>query len=177
MKIYIGGDGLKKGNQIMRNSERDAFKQAGFEVFNPWDCKDINDKSNAPTSEAIFDKDTEAMLKSNVIIFDADNDSVGTSVEIGQMWGISLMHELIKQSLKMCNKMTLQEFADIIFASIPEKKVRWHTTDVRNTNIPEQGMRRSFSMNAYLHGCLCSFEGQDKPMAIEDIMKEVKNMK
>lgn len=175
-KLYIGGDMLKKGSQIVRRFEREAFEGAGFEVFNPMDCKDINDKSKNPTSEAIFAKDTNAIMNSEIVVFDADNTSVGTTTEIGQVWGMNMMHSCLDDFIRCNPKATLEDYKDYLNKYIPRKKVYWHNTDIRHTFTPEVGMRRTFSMNAYLHGCLIDLSGYDQPMAIENIMKELKNI-
>lgn len=45
--IYIAGDMLSHGQQLRRAYEKSAFKNLGYEVYNPQDDKSINDKSSA----------------------------------------------------------------------------------------------------------------------------------
>lgn len=173
-KVYIAGDGLKKGNQILRGMERDAINELGtVALYNPWDQKDINDKSKAPTAEAIFKKDTDAILKSNIIVVDVDNNSVGTTAEMGQVWGINFM--LLKLQEIVVNANTSDDILEglvNLINEIPFKQVHWQTTDVRDTDIPESGHRRSHSLNQYLYGMMLDMAGEAK--SFDEILGELK---
>lgn len=170
---YLAGDGLKKGNQILRNMERTQLKESGIDVYNPWDQKDINDKSNKPTAEMIFRKDTDAILKAKNIIFEADDNSVGTTTEVGQTWGINYMWGRIADVLMKNGDGDLRKAFHDLLDEIPVKKVYWQITDVRHTDIPEVGARRSHSLNQYLHGCLLDMAGENREF--DDIVEEIKS--
>ncbi|MED1088317.1 nucleoside 2-deoxyribosyltransferase [Bacillus proteolyticus] len=178
-KVYIAGDMLKKGSQLLRAEERKALEDIdGISVFNPADQKDINDKTKNPTAEAIFAKDTTAILESNIIIFDADNDSVGTTTEVGQVWGINYMRKRLVGILDnaanegLCADEVLYNIRNLL-EEIPYKNVHWHNSDIRNVKrASETGLRRSFSLNQYLHGCLLDMDGEDKSFGeIVDLLK------
>lgn len=166
-KVYIAGDGLKKGNQLLRAMERDELsKIEGVVLYNPWDNKEINDKSKEPTAESIFREDTKAILESDIIVADIHNDNVGTTFEMGQVWGINYMRDLIVEAL--LEKRNIWE----VINKIPRKTVYWHTTDIRDTDIPEKGIRRSHSYNQYLIGGMLDMAGDR--MEFSDIVKKIR---
>ena len=168
LTVYVGGDMLKAGSQIMRKMEKERLIELGFEPYAPQDDKEINDKtnqteeSNDGLAEKIFFKDTEAMLKSDILIFEVDGNNIGTTTEVGQF---AMVYELAGRYPHINE---LQELAS--------KPVFFHTTDVRHTDIPEKGMRRSFSMNQYLYGaCLrMNPKGIVTWSEIEEELKEIK---
>ncbi|MEX3713439.1 nucleoside 2-deoxyribosyltransferase [Cytobacillus horneckiae] len=175
MKVaYLAGDGLKKGNQILRNMERTAINELGkVELYNPWDQEDINNKQNNPTAEMIVKKDTDAILCSEIIIADVDNNSVGTTTEMGQIWGLNYMVERLQTIIEEAtdsNEIAIK--VKELLVEIPYKEVLWQTTDVRDTNIPEAGHRRSHSINQYLYGLMLSLGGEAK--TFNEIINELK---
>lgn len=146
--IYVGGDMLKRGSQLLREEEKALLRAEGFNVYAPQDDKSINDKSahtkesNANLATRIFNKDTDAMMDADILIFEVDNNNVGTSVEIGQ-W--AMIHYLAK----------LDEFKDNEqIQELASKPIFFHTTDIRDTDIEESGINRSHSYNQYLVGAL-----------------------
>lgn len=178
---YLAGDGLKKGNQMLRMLEREKLRTvSNLDVFNPWEQKDINDKSKNPTAEMIFDKDTKAMLDAEVIVVDVDNNSVGTTSEMGQMWGINYMIKRLDKILEDAEN--AENFAEYVathviglLMEIPYKNVYWQTTDIRDTNTPESGHRRSHSINQYLYGMMLDLAGEAKDF--DQILEELKLLK
>jgi hypothetical protein len=178
---YLLGDGLKKGNQLLRHQERAILKEAlpEFDVFNPWEQK-INDKSTNPTAELIFKTDTDAILKAEVIIADCDNDSVGSTTEIGQIWVLNYFHDKLTCILNnvadegQSNDELLLSIR-LLLEEVPKKKVFWQTTDIRHTQAAEKGCRRSFSINQYLYGCLLDVSGEEK--TFEEIVEELKKIR
>lgn len=143
--VYIGGDMLKKGSQLMRNKEKGDLINLGFSIYSPLEDKEINDKTNqtaegnASLATKIFDKDTKGMLAADVLIFDVDNDHVGTTTEVGQ-W--AMVHRLAKHT------------DDELIQELVKKPIFFHSTDIRATDIPEVGFSRSFSINQYLNGAI-----------------------
>jgi nucleoside 2-deoxyribosyltransferase len=181
VKAYLAGDGLKRGNQLLRSIERDALNGLGtLELFNPWDQADINDKSKNPTAEMIFAKDTAALLEAEVIVVDVDNNSVGTTSEMGQMWGINYMLDRLAMIVQLANmewneddfNHAVAQGVKALLNEIPHKEVHWQTTDVRDTDIPEAGHRRSHSINQYLYGMMLDMAGE--PKKFDDILEELK---
>lgn len=144
--IYQGGDMLKKGSQLLRNIEKEELRALGLIPYAPQDDKEINDKenqseeSNNGLAEKIFHKDTMAMLDADILIFDVDNNNVGTTAEIGQ-W--AMLHKLAKVYPE-----------DIRLRKLVNKPIFFYSTDVRDTDIPESSWRRSHSYNQYLIGCV-----------------------
>ncbi|WP_077297432.1 nucleoside 2-deoxyribosyltransferase [Virgibacillus pantothenticus] len=162
-RVYLAGDMLKRGSQLLREQERNRLAQIpGISVHNPADDEEINDKSRSPRAEDIFRKDTEAILESDVVIFDADDDSVGTTTEIGQVWGVNYMHRRLTAAL-INSDGTDADFGKRVrelLQEIPFKETYWQCTDIRNVpNVDERGLRRSYSLNQYLYGCLLDLAG------------------
>lgn len=157
-QIYILGDILKKGNSILRGQEAAELRNIGYDVYSASEQKDINDKvnqtveSNNKLAERIVAKDMEAIRKSNLIVADVDNDSVGSSCEVGAIFEFNWFR---KELVRMLHSKHPQEAIREFLREYPEKEVYFHTTDIRHTDLPEIGMRRSFSINQFLHGmCL-----------------------
>lgn len=176
-KTYILGDGLKLGNQILRKKEYEELNKLGtLDIYNPWMNEEINDKTKEPTAEEIFRQDTERILEAEIIVADADNDSVGSSVEIGQIWGVNYMLDRLEDAL--LNSNSDEEFGKAvrgIMREIPKKQLFWQCTDVRNVpGLTETGLRRSYSLNQYLYGCLLATGGEERKF--EDILEELKQL-
>lgn len=137
--IYNGGDMLSLATQNQKAKENAQLRALGFEVWAPQEDKEINDKqnqteeSNNHLAEKIFQHDTEAMMRSDVVIFEVSNNNVGTNVEIGQM------AQAMRQN-----------------AWYRPPRFFFHSYDIRRTNIPEVGDRRSTSINQYLYGAIMS---------------------
>lgn len=154
MLIYNGGDMLSLANQAKHAEENRQLRDLGFQVYSPQDDKAINDKanqtveSNNSLAEKIFDRDTRGMEQADIIIFEVSNNNVGTTTEIGQ-WA---MQERIKPT---------------------GKRYYFHSYDIRRTNIPEVGDRRSWSINQYLYGAILSLNSSGI-MSWEDIIKELR---
>lgn len=133
--VYNGGDMLSQASQLMHAKENKQLASLGYRVYSPQDDKEINDKqhqtedSNNGLAEKIFEHDTSGMEQSDIIIFEVSNNNVGTSVEIGQ-WA---QQERLRPS---------------------GKKYYFHSYDIRRTNIPETGDRRSWGINQYLYGAI-----------------------
>lgn len=131
--IYIAGDMLSHGQQLRRAYEKSAFKQLGYEVYNPQDDKSINDKSSADQqglAERIVLNDTRGIENADIIVLDYLTHAQGTICELGYI-----------QKLKR-NK--------------PELEVYVHCTDVRQGtgHIPTEQDRAEFSINQYVYGVI-----------------------
>lgn len=179
--IYSGGDMLKKGSQLIKNQENEELRSLGFNVYSPQDDKEINDKqnqtkeSNDGLAEKIFAKDSNGILTSDILIFEVDNNNVGTSVEVGQVAQSELLHllDLQKQgvldsSLSVLELTKLPNREDYF-----NKKYFFHSYDVRRTDIPEASDRRSWSINQYLYGAV-AFLSSKGIQPWEDIISELK---
>ena len=167
--VYVGGDMLKKGSQLLRKQEKQKLRDLGFTPYAPQDDKEINDKQNQSVeqnnslADKIFYKDTEGMLNADILIFEVDNNNVGTVAEIGQ-W--AMIHHLAKRNQ-----------SDIYLRSLADKPIFFHSTDIRDTTIEETGYARSHSYNQYLIGAVnaCSYTG--KINTWEEIEQELIKLK
>lgn len=131
--IYIAGDMLSQGQQLRRAYEKSAFKQLGYEVYNPQDDKSINDKSSADQqglAERIVANDTRGIENADIIVLDYLTHAQGTIAELGYI-----------QKLKR---------------EKPELEVYVHCTDVRQGtgHIPTEQDRAEFSINQYVYGVI-----------------------
>lgn len=166
---YTGGDMLLRGSQMLREWEKSRVSKLGLEPYAPQDDKEINDKqnqteeSNDGLAEKIFNKDTIAMMDADVLIFEVANNNVGTTAEVGQ-W--AMVHRLAKLT------------DDKLIQHLASKPIFFHTTDVRDTDIPESGWRRSHSYNQYLIGSIleCNPNGIQTWSEIEEELKEIKRV-
>jgi nucleoside 2-deoxyribosyltransferase len=183
-KVYLAGDMLKKGSQILREMEANQIRELGYEIHSPKDDKEINDKknqteeSNNGLAEKIVYKDTNGILESEIIVIEPTNDALGTMVELGQIKGMKDMAKSIKAILTAyCgNKATIDEAIHTCDVMI-NKKVYAHYEDVRRTDIPEKGDRRSFGVNQYVYGvCLDLTDGKGF-YEWDEIMEELRNAK
>jgi hypothetical protein len=59
-----------------------------------------------------------------------------------------------------------------LMSEIPMKTVHWQTTDIRDTDIPESGHRRSHSLNQYLYGMMLDMGGEAK--SFDEILEALK---
>lgn len=181
-KIYIGGDMLKKGSQLLRQQEKEDVEKLGYITHSPKDDKEINDKqaqteeSNNKLAERIVEKDTQGIVSSDIIILEPTNDACGTMVELGQVKGMKDLAEMIL--------ILLQEYRDdqgrlsaiaSICNQILNKKVYTHYEDVRRTDIPEKADRRSWGINQYVYGTCLSLTNGKGLYEWNEILEELKN--
>lgn len=168
--IYLAGDLCKKGNVLLREKEAEYIrKYPQLRVYSPIEDKEINDKQNQTVEsnkylcDKIYHKDLTAIRESEYIIMDVDNNSVGTVTELGAIaefnWFYSELEKILAYSevekalnigYEKCLESKLRAFLD----KYPKKKVYFHNTDIRNTEIPEQGFFRGYSLNQLTHGAI-----------------------
>ena len=161
-QIYLGGDLLKKGSQMLRDQEKKELEALGYTVYSPKDDKEINDKSNQTEdsnnglAEKIVLKDTKGIIESDIIVIEPTNDALGTCVELGQIKGmkdIALKIRKLYWDTPDDNEFMLE--IQKLCSAIINKKVYPHYEDIRRTDIPECADRRSWSVNQYVYGvCL-----------------------
>lgn len=179
-KIYLGGDILKGGSSLLREKEYEILEKHGFtNIYSPIRQKDINDKkavdaeSNKTLCDRIVLKDTEHILESSIVIMDVDNDSVGSSVEMGQIYQFNWFHDKLIEILD-----NSESSADVVdellhlLSKYPRKTVYCHTSDIRHTDIPEKSVERSFSINQYLRG-VCRAVSTNDIITFDEIIKEL----
>ena len=159
--VYNGGDILYKGSQLLREKENQDIKSLGFKLHSPKDDKEINDKDNQTIEQnndlslKIVEKDTKGMLDSDILVFEYQRFSEGTIAEIGQTFGMKTFAEIIKnliQSKPSCDKNNLVQDIEKVCDEMINKPVYCHCEDIRRTDIPEVGDKRSFYINQYVYG-------------------------
>lgn len=186
-KVYIAGDMLPKGSQMLRALEREQIKEIGLDFYNPMDNKDINDKSkvsNDGLAERIVKADTDAIIESDVIVIEPQSFALGTMVELGQIKG---MKDMAKMILELANEESGEESAANILChilelaeKIDEQQVFPHFEDVRRfegAGKDEEGDRRSLGINQYVYGvCLDLTDGRGF-YEWEEVLEELKKIK
>lgn len=86
LNLYIAGALFNEAEISQRKLEaKNLYKEFGnkIQVFNPIDQPFNINKASLPTPETIYKNDANAILKSDVIIFDITNDDPGVLVELG----------------------------------------------------------------------------------------------
>lgn len=181
--IYLLGDILPRGMKMLREQEAKIIREelTDYHLYSAIEQKDINDKSaqtvesNNNLAERIVKKDTEAIMKADVIIAEPDNNSVGSSVEIGQIEVMNRYHKTLAEMIsnskddRECVQM-LREF----LKKYPHKEVYCHNGDIRRTDIPETGDRRSWSINQYLYGVVLNLTNGKGLETFEGIVEKLK---
>lgn len=177
--IYLAGDMLKKGSILLREQEAQQLRDKGYKIYSPIEDKEINDKanqtkqSNDGLAERIVEKDTSGILTSDIIVIEPHENALGTMVELGQIKGYKdsalFIRELIdsimehKHKNDMTDRVTLRAMVRLLtsLANVLDKEVYPHIEDIRRTDIPEQGDRRSYGINQYVYGtCLNITDGK-----------------
>lgn len=166
--IYLAGDMLKKGSILLREQEAKELRELGHTIYSPIEDKSINDKSNQTEesnnglAEKIVKNDTLGILHSDVIVIEPHENALGTMVELGQIKGYKDTANMVRDILKDSNGdlHTLVKNLESLVKTL-DKKVYPHIEDIRRTNIPECGDRRSWSVNQYVYGtCLDVTDGK-----------------
>ena len=188
--IYLAGDMLKKGSILLREQEAKELRELGHKIYSPIEDKSINDKtnqteeSNNGLAERIVINDTRGILNSDVIVIEPHENALGTMVELGQIKGYKdcarELENIIERVVKLkCNdSQAVNRLAMELHFLIKkyDKKVYPHLEDIRRTNIPETGDRRSWSINQYVYGvCLDLTDGKGL-YEWEEILEELKEV-
>lgn len=181
-KIYLAGDLLKKGSQLLREQEKLDLEEIGIEVYSPKDDKEINDKtnqtkeSNDGLAEKIVKKDTQAIIDCNTIIIEPTDGALGTICEMGQLKGMRDAYFMICEWLANNDDVNAALAHSFImeFGNKFNKKVYPHYEDIRRTNIPENGDRRSWSINQYVYGVALDLSEGKGFYEWEEILQDLK---
>jgi hypothetical protein len=184
-KVYILGDMLTKGSQLLREKERKDIQRVGLEFYNPMENKEINDKSkvdNDGLAEKIVKQDTDAIYSSDVVVAEPLPHALGSHVEIGQIKG---RKDFAKEVLEMALDNSEQPLVllDKIIAlaeKVNNQKVFPHYEDIRRfegAGKDEEGDRRSLGINQYVYGvCLDLTDGKGF-YEWSDVLEELKKIK
>lgn len=183
-QTYLAGDLLKKGSIMLRNAESEELRLNGVKIYSPIEDKSINDKanqteeSNNGLAERIVKNDTRAIIESDFIVIEPQDDAKGTMVELGQLKGMKDASRMINKLLEKYKYIGQVSNSDLFkeletLSKKLDKKVYPHYEDIRRTDLPECGDRRSWSVNQYVYGvCLDLTEGKGF-YEWKDIVKEL----
>lgn len=157
-KVYIAGDMLTVGSQMLRAKEREDIEAIGLPFYNPMDNKDINDKANAVQeglAERIVKQDTDALFEADIVVIEPQPFAMGTMTEMGQLKG---MKDVAKKILEISkdgskdNEEVLFEILELA-GKLDAQKVYPHYQDIRRVDgLTETGDRRSLGINQYVYG-------------------------
>lgn len=188
--IYLAGDMLKKGSILLREQEAKELRELGHKIYSPIEDKSINDKtnqteeSNNGLAERIVRNDTRGILNSDVIVIEPHENALGTMVELGQIKGYkdcarelkSILDKIVKSECDDSQAVNRLAMELHFLIKKYDKKVYPHLEDIRRTNIPETGDRRSWSINQYVYGvCLDLTDGKGL-YEWEEILEELKEV-
>lgn len=188
--IYLAGDMLKKGSILLREQEAKELRELGHKIYSPIEDKSINDKtnqteeSNNGLAERIVRNDTRGILNSDIIVIEAHENALGTMVELGQIKGYKDCARELKSILDRVVKSECDDSQAINRLAMElhflikkyDKKVYPHLEDIRRTNIPETGDRRSWGINQYVYGvCLDLTDGKGL-YEWDEILEELKEV-
>lgn len=179
---YIAGDIMTRGSQLQRAEERDKLVAAGINVYTPQDNKSINDKQNAEPeglAERIVREDMERLFSATDIVIEPQPHAQGTLVELGIIYGMKAMareiDDIIAEESDQAFDVSSIRISHII-NRILAQNVYPHNSDIRRTETPETGDRRSFSVNQFVYGVVLALtEGKgfyDFDEAVELIKKD-----
>ena len=188
--IYLAGDMLKKGSILLREQEAKELRELGHKIYSPIEDKSINDKtnqteeSNNGLAERIVRNDTRGILNSDIIVIEPHENALGTMVELGQIKGYkdcarelkSILDKVVKSECDDSQAVNRLAMELHFLIKKYDKKVYPHLEDIRRTNIPESGDRRSWSINQYVYGvCLDLTDGKGL-YEWEEILEELKEV-
>ena len=186
--IYLAGDMLKKGSILLREQEAKELRELGHKIYSPIEDKSINDKtnqteeSNNGLAERIVRNDTRGILNSDIIVIEPHENALGTMVELGQIKGYkdcarelkSILDRLVKSECDDSQAVNRLAMELHFLIKKYDKKVYPHLEDIRRTDIPEVGDRRSWSINQYVYGvCLDLTDGKGL-YEWDEILEELK---
>lgn len=153
--VYIAGKLFKAGDIKERLHEENVLKEIGYEnVFNPISQPFNEDKDAAlPTAESIFKGDTSAVLESDIILAELDDEDPGVCMELGIAYGVNYMLSLLRTIDSDSNPEIVKALVLKITELMPKKKVYAHLTDIRVGSSGEyDGHNVPFGINQYVAG-------------------------
>lgn len=183
---YIAGDIMTRGSQLQRAEERAKLEAAGIAIYNPQDNDDINDKSKLPLAERIVAEDIKRLFAATDIVIEPQPHAQGTLVELGIIYGMKALASTMKmqrdlfwenEDLDFNETLdAIDEIDSMIIDGVLAQKVYPHNSDIRRTDSPETGDRRSFSVNQFVYGVVLALtDGKgfyDFDEAVEQIKKD-----
>lgn len=181
-QVYIAGDMLTLGSQLLRVQEKNDLRAIGQNVYNPQDNKEINDKADLDNNDGLAEKivkaDTDAIFASDKVVIEPQPFALGTMVELGQIKGMkdvskkvnAIIHEgldeLTKEVMSLSSTQHMNRLMDIleevaeVTEGIEKQKVYPHYEDIRRFDgVTETGDRRSLGINQYVYGVALDVSG------------------
>lgn len=181
-KVYIAGDMLTKGSQMLREKEKQDIEKIGLPFYNPADNKDINDKKNANQeglAERIVKQDTDAIFSSDVIVIEPLPNAIGTTVELGQIHGMKMIASKILELAEsdVPDYIFIDKVVDLA-RKIKGQKVFPHYEDIRRfPGVTESEDRRSLGINQYVYGVCLDLTNGKGFYEWDEILEELKQIK
>lgn len=189
--VYLAGDIMSHGSNLARQEEYDKVMDLNIdaEIYSPVKNKDINDKSmpglsmeekiekNNHLAEEIVKQDCDRMWKANAIVMCPEQNAIGSLVEMGILYGWKTFSENIIDMITSRDNVSSEKLLNDIWAMAGKtiaKDIYSHYEDIRDTDIPEVGWRRSFSINQFLYGVVKYISKNKDFMSFDDICKALK---
>ena len=152
-KFYIGGSLFSEAEIAQRLKEEEMLREIygeSVDVFNPISAP-CNNKDSLPTSQGIFNGDTEQILSSDVMLVDISNQSdAGVFCELGIAWACNFVNYMLN------NGMSAEKLAKIM----KPKHIITHLSDIRKgTSHKYEGNYIPWGFNQYAIGCIKDGEG------------------
>lgn len=185
---YIAGDIMTRGSQLQRQDERRILESNGINVYNPQDNKSINDKQNAVQeglAERIVREDMERLFSATDIVIEPQPHAQGTLVELGIIYGMKALASTMKlqrdlfwekEDLDFNETLdAIDEINSMIIDGVLAQKIYPHNSDIRRTETPEVGDRRSFSVNQFVYGVVLALTDGKGFYDFDEAVELIKN--
>ena len=169
IKLYMLGDILSKGSQLLRAQEVEQLREIGLQVYSAAEQNkdgDINDKknqtkeSNADLHAHIFKKDIDNIMASNVIVANPERYAEGSICELG---AVEMFNHIWQAMTDIINdpRLSAEEKVELVNKWLyenPYKETYCYLADIRCTDIEESGYDRSFYVNQFVRGCIVAVQ-------------------
>lgn len=185
IKTYLAGGIMSRGEILAREEEYKKLMKLGLnmDIYSPVKNKSINDKSNVTVeennklSEKIVKADMERLWNSNLVIAEYQPYALGTVSEIAILYMMKQFKEKLDEILNTpeCAIDKLKAIEKL--RNKCDKDVRIHSSDIRNTNIPEIGFKRSHSYNQFCLGLIEDVTNGKSIQDLDEILNDLKNEK
>ena len=156
---YNGGSMTTEGAKDFCLKVNDMIEGAGLSVYTPSNNKKINSKEdvgNKDIARMIVAKDSEAIINSDVRIFNGEL-TPGTLIETGQVLGMNDMSAIIMKTIEKMESLGHDDTSikDILWNICQYERNKdfvLYDTDIRYHEQPEAGYRRSTFKHQYQRG-------------------------
>ena len=163
-RLYMLGDMLYCGSQLLRAQEVQELREMGLEIYSAAEQNkdgDINDKkgqteqTNNDLHAHIFKKDIDNIMASNIIVANPERFAEGSICELGAVEMFNHIHQTMTD-IVMNDGLSAEEKIQLINEWLhenPYKATYVYLADIRCTDLKESGFNRSFYMNQFVRGC------------------------